>query len=391
MPYAHRPDIFDADTHMMERPDWIATFADPDVRPRLAPFVEGKPESLKAIDDALARFDRRRADAGFAAAAEAEFMTMRYKGWNGLGAFDGDERRRVNDLLGFRASLVFPTSAFNQVNAARETDVLIGGVRALNRGMAAFCGDDPRNLGTAYLPLGLGPDMALTLLEEALSANLPAVLIDTIAPEGGRSFTHTDYDRVWARIQDADLPITLHVGANGGVYNPVPASFYENGRTRRPHQDGDAPRDALAYMSIQYNAELFLAAMIFDGVLERFPRLRIGVIELGAGWIVSWMKQLDQSFRAFRRLQDLSEVKLLPSDYVRRQIKVTPFAGEDIGWMIRAGVEDLVMFASDYPHHEGTDDPIGRFERTLTDIPEPARTKFYADNFRALMGSRLTV
>ena len=391
MPYAHRPDIFDADTHMMERPDWIATFADPEVRPRLAPFVEGKPESLKAIDDALARFDRRRADAGFAAAAEAEFMTMRYKGWNGLGAFDGDERRRVNDLLGFRASLVFPTSAFNQVNAARETDVLIGGVRALNRGMAAFCGDDPRNLGTAYLPLGLGPDMALTLLEEALSANLPAVLIDTIAPEGGRSFTHPDYDRVWARIQDADLPITLHVGATGGVYNPVPASFYENGRTRRPHQDGDAPRDALAYMSIQYNAELFLAAMIFDGVLERFPRLRIGVIELGAGWIVSWMKQLDQSFRAFRRLQDLSEVKLLPSDYVRRQIKVTPFAGEDIGWMIRAGVEDLVMFASDYPHHEGTDDPIGRFERTLTDIPEPARTKFYADNFRALMGSRLTV
>lgn len=391
MPYAHRPDIFDADTHMMERPDWIATFADPDVRPRLAPFVEGKPESLKAIDEALARFDRRRSDAAFAAAAEADFMTMRYKGWNGLGSFDGDERRRVNDLLGFRGSLVFPTSAFNQVIAARDIDVLIGGIRALNRGMAAFCGDDRRNIGTAYLPLGLGPDMTLTFLEEAIAAGLQAVLVDTIAPDGGKSFTHPDYDRVWARIQDADLPVTLHVGANGGSYNPVPASFYENGRTRRPHQDGDAPRDALAYMSIQYNAELFLAAMIFDGVLERFPRLRIGVIELGAGWIVSWMKQLDQSFRAFRRLQDLSEVKLLPSDYVRRQIKVTPFAGEDIGWMIRAGVEDLVMFASDYPHHEGTDDPIGRFERTLTDIPEPARTKFYADNFRALMGSRLTV
>ena len=391
MPYAHRPDIFDADTHMMERPDWIATFADPDVRPRLEPFVEGKAESLKGIDEALARFDRRRSDAAFAAAAEAEFMSMRYKGWNGLGSFDGDERRRVNDLLGFRGSLVFPISAFNQVIAARETDVLIGGIRALNRGMAAFCGDDRRNIGTAYLPLGLGPDMALTFLEEAISAGLQAVLIDTIAPDGGKSFTHPDYDRVWARIQDADLPVTLHVGANGGSYNPVPASFYENGRTRRPHQDGDAPRDALAYMSIQYNAELFLAAMIFDGVLERFPGLRIGVIELGAGWIVSWMKQLDQSFRAFRRLQDLSEVRLLPSEYVRRQIKVTPFAGEDIGWMIGAGVEDLVMFASDYPHHEGTDDPIGRFERTLTGVSPAALTKFYSTNFQALMGSRLPV
>ena len=47
MPYAHRPDIYDADTHMCEQPDWIASFADPDIRPRLAPFDESRPERLK--------------------------------------------------------------------------------------------------------------------------------------------------------------------------------------------------------------------------------------------------------------------------------------------------------------------------------------------------------
>ena len=78
-----------------------------------------------------------------------------------------------------------------------------------------------------------------------------------------------------------------------------------------------------------------------------------------------------------------------PSDYVRRHIKITPFAGEDIGWMIGAGVEDLLMFATDYPHHEGTDDPIGRFERTMDGVTETARTKFYNANFRAFMGDRL--
>jgi predicted TIM-barrel fold metal-dependent hydrolase len=217
------------------------------------------------------------------------------------------------------------------------------------------------------------------------------VVIDTIAPEGGLSFTHPDYDSVWARIQDAGLSIALHVGVNGGSYNPVPSSFYRNGRALPPHSDGDAPRDALSYMSIQYNAELFLAAMIFDGVLERFPKLRIGVVELGASWMVSWMKQLDQSFRAFRRLQDLSQLKLAPSDYVRRQIKITPFAGEDIGWMIASGIGDLLMFASDYPHHEGTDDPIGRFERTMNGISDEARDKFYRDNFRSFIGSGLPV
>jgi predicted TIM-barrel fold metal-dependent hydrolase len=389
MPYAHRADICDADTHMMEPPDWIAQFADPDIRPRLEPFLEGREASLEVVADAIGKFEHRRADAVATEEAERDFMSMRHKGWHGLGAFDADERRRVNDLLGFRASIVFPTSAFNQVTAARELDVLIGGVRALNRGLSAFCSADPRNLGAAYLPLGTGPDTSLVLLEEIIAAGFRVVLIDTIAPEAGRSFTHPDYDRIWGRFQEADIAVTLHVGANGGSYNPVPASFYNNARTLPPHGDGDAPRDALSYMSIQYNAELFLAAMIFDGVLERFPRLRIAVVELGASWIVSWMKHLDQAHRAFRRLQDLSQVKLYPSDYVRRQIKVTPFAGEDIGWMIGAGIEDLLMFASDYPHHEGTDDPIGRFERTMEGVSEAAREKFYTTNFRAFIGARL--
>ena len=142
-------------------------------------------------------------------------------------------------------------------------------------------------------------------------------------------------------------------------------------------------------MAIQYNAELFLSAMIFDGVLERFPKLKIGVIELGASWIISWMKHLDQSYKAFRNLQDLSKLKLLPSEYVLRQVKVTPFAGEDIGWILNSGGEELLMFASDYPHHEGTDDPIGRFEKTMKEVNEVARNKFYAENFKTFLGNHL--
>ena len=112
-------------------------------------------------------------------------------------------------------------------------------------------------------------------------------------------------------------------------------------------------------------------------------------MELGASWIISWMKHLDQSYRAFRKFQDLSQLKLLPSEYVLRQIKVTPFAGEDIGWILNTGGEDLLMFASDYPHHEGTDDPIGRFERTMEGVKENQRSKFYTKNFKSLLGSHL--
>ena len=97
------------------------------------------------------------------------------------------------------------------------------------------------------------------------------------------------------------------------------------------------------------------------------------------------MQRLDQAHRAFRRLQDLSNVKMKPSDYVQRQIKVTPFAGEDIDWILTHGGEDLLMFASDYPHHEGTDDPIGRFEKTMANTSEPLKQKFYTDNFKSFI------
>lgn len=388
MTYAHRDDIFDADTHMMERPDWIAEFADPDIRPHLEPFVGGKKDVLERIEEGLAKFDRRKAEPDYAAKIEEDFMRMENKGWHGMGAFDADERVRVNDILGFKASIVFPTSAFNQVIDAKDERVFVGGVRALNRGLQAFCGVDKRMYGTAYLPLGLGPEKAKSMLDEIIRQGFSIVFIDTIAPEGGKSFTHPDYDPIWARIQDEKLAIVLHVGGNGG-YSPVPLSFYNNGRDVPPHIEGDAPRDALNFMSIHYNAELFLSAMIFDGVFEKFPELKIGIVELSAEWMISWIKRLDMSYKAYRRLQDLSHLSLKPSEYVYRHLRVTAFPGEDVGWVLRNGGEDLLMFASDYPHHEGSDDPIGRYERSMGDLDETIKRKFYHDNFKDFMGPRL--
>ena len=388
MPYAHREDIYDADTHMMERPDWIYEFADKDIRDRLEPIVEGDEDTLKRIDDSIKKFNERQSSPELLNKAKGEFMGWGHKGWDGLGAFDSNERILANDLLGFKGHIVFPTSAFDQVLASKEDQVVIGGVKALNRGMASFCQDDPRMHGVAYIPFHFGEEVALSFLKDAINKNFSVVAIDTIAPVGSKSSTHPDFDPVWKVIEEADMAITLHVGIDNG-WDPVPLSFYNNASSVPKHKEGDAPRDALAYMGISYCAELFLAAMIFDGVFNRFPKLRVGVVELGASWVISWMKHLDQSFRAFRRLQDLSHVKMLPSEYVQNHIKLTPFPGEDIGWILESGAADLLMFATDYPHHEGTDDPISRYERTMENISEETKLKFYTNNFKQLLGSHL--
>ena len=388
MKYAHRDDIYDADTHMMERPDWIYEFADKDIRDKLEPIVDGDKETLLTIDKALDRFQKRQSSKDTLEKAKEEFMSWKHKGWDGLGAFDPNERKIANDLLGFKGHIVFPTSAFDQVLAAKEDSIILGGVKALNRGMATFCEVDSRMYGAAYIPFNFGEDVALKFLRDAIKDNFSVILIDTIAPEGCKAFTHPDYDVVWQEIQESNITITLHVGADSS-WDPVPLSFYNNASSVPVHKAGDAPRDALAYMGISYNAELFLASMIFDGVFSRFPKLRVGVVELGASWIISWMKHLDQSYRAFRRLQDLSQVKKLPSEYVQDHIKITAFPGEDIGWLLDNGASDLLMFASDYPHHEGTDDPISRFEKTMISTSAEQKEKFYTNNFKHLIGSHI--
>jgi predicted TIM-barrel fold metal-dependent hydrolase len=130
--------------------------------------------------------------------------------------------------------------------------------------------------------------------------------------------------------------------------------------------------------------------MIFDGVLDRFPDLRIGVIEQGAVWVPSWMRQMEAAFDAFARHEErLRALSLRPSEYVRRHLRFTPYPTEDVGWIIEQAGPEVCMFSSDYPHVEGGRRPIERFESTLMNTSQHARRAFYHDNFVDLMGAGL--
>ena len=106
MTYAHRKDIYDADTHMMERPDWIVEFADKEIKNQLEPFVEGDKETLTRVDKAISNFNERNSSETTLNKAKEEFMGWNHKGWEGLGAFDSKERKLANDLLGFKGHIV---------------------------------------------------------------------------------------------------------------------------------------------------------------------------------------------------------------------------------------------------------------------------------------------
>lgn len=312
-------------------------------------------------------------------------MRMARKGWMSLGGWDPAERSVALDQLGFESQLVFPTGSFAQLMstpvAAREE-----AARAMNRGLFEFCAD-PRLLASAYVPFEFGPAVAVDFVAEAAGRGVAGILVDSIPSPHQHSFTHPDFDIVWSAVEDADLAVFLHVGADQN-YRPVPPTFFDNGRDMS-HFRSDAPGDPLSYMAIGYPAELFLAAMVYDGVMERFPRLRFGVTELGATWLPSFLHFIDTGLRSFRHIQDLSHLSMRPSEYLRRQVVVSPFAGEDVGWVIEQAGAAMVAFSSDYPHHEGTDDPIRRFEASMTSLGATERAAFYEGNARRLLGHRV--
>jgi predicted TIM-barrel fold metal-dependent hydrolase len=369
----------------METPDWFAPFADPAVRDQMQPlFVASvKPGEENFIED----LRRLHGTSEYQASDAAEIMLR--KNWKATGAFIKEDRPRALDLLGFASQLVFNTFANARLLAAEQGDDLefaYGFARAHNRAMVDFCSVDPRLLATGYLPLR-DFERSIRMAAEIVRMGCAAVLIPSACP-AGHAPSHVALDPVWACIEEAGIPIVLHVGGGGRLLDP---NYFVNGLPEIPDFHGGAENfRSVDYMAIPYPPMQTLATMIIDGVFERFPRLKCGVIEQGASWLPGWMRQLDSAQAAFGRHEErLRKLSLKPSEYVKRQIRVTPYPAEDVGWIIAQAGEEVCLFSSDYPHVEGGRNPLGRFEASIEPLSEPARQRFYCDNFVDLMGTAL--
>ena len=384
MPYAEGRTFNDADSHIMETQDWLISYADPDVRAKLRPLAIGS--GGKMVEKAIAHATDRHNDPNAVADAEANLMLR--KGWEALGAFDPDERRHALDLLGFRRQLVFTTFAithfwgeFEQVRATPE--ILYGGTRAHNRAIADFCRGDKRLLGVGFVPLDI-PELAEREIDEAIKLGCDAIHIPSLPP-GKKSPTHPDFNGVWARLQDADVPFMLHVGGGGRA---IPKAFHNNDRPVTDFLGGGENIRSKDFMAIHMMPEIFLSTMVLDGIFEQFPRLRGGCIEQGAMWIVPWLRRLDISQETFVRTEPQLRLPMKASDYVRRNLRFTPYPHEPVGWIVEQAGQELCMFSSDYPHIEGGRNPLKRFAQSTPNLSDAAKERFYATNFSEMMGSR---
>ncbi|MDA3038608.1 MAG: amidohydrolase family protein [Actinomycetota bacterium] len=385
MPYAEGRPYFDADSHLMELPDWLTSHADPAMReriPRLS-VSSGGPTAEWVIEYAPAG-----AHPPERAAELLENVIGGAKNYEALGAFNHDERVLALDELGFSAQWVFSTFAPGQVFWVSELDVRYAACRAHNRAMAEFCGDDPRLLPVALLSLA-DPERAVVELDAALELGAKGVWIPA-EPCGGRSPGHDDLDPIWARLADAGVPFLLHVG---GQPIQIRSEYMNTGRPTPKDWLGGAENVRSKDLTILHqSSEEFLSVMVLDGVLERHRNLRGAAIELGATWVPGMLRRLDHAAEIWSRSEpELKAFTRRPSEQIRQQLGFTPYPFEDVGALIEDSADDLYLFSSDYPHTEGGRNPIGRFETSLGDLPEAARASFYTHNFLKLLPEAATL
>jgi predicted TIM-barrel fold metal-dependent hydrolase len=220
------------------------------------------------------------------------------------------------------------------------------------------------------------------LAGEAVAGGCAAVMVPSTAA-GERAPTHPDLDEFWAVLNRANIPFVLHVGGGGRLLD---RAFHNNAMPVTDHLGGGENIRSKDFLAIHHSPEIFLGTLILDGLFDRFPALRGGCIEQGAGWVVSWMRHLDHAQRAFRFTEEpLRRLQAPPSDYVRRHLKFTPFPGEPVGWMIEQAGPELFMFSTDYPHPEGGRDPLAKFAKALASTSPADQERFYAANLTELL------
>ncbi|HWL42318.1 MAG TPA: amidohydrolase family protein [Ilumatobacter sp.] len=386
--------VHDADAHIMETPFWLRDHADPDVRERIAlpkytnelkqvAAIPGAPTQAE-VDEVFATLAARHHSDEFAAAEEAEVMNR--KNFAALGAFLPEDRVRALEYIGVDSQLLFNTfhnRLLRDWEHSGDLDLAYGAARAHNRGMVEFCAADARLLPTCYVPLA-DFDRASAMAREAIAMGAAALLVQNGCP-AGHSPSHIGLDPVWRQAEEAGIPIVFHVGGTGDLLD---RHYFDNGLPVPPDfHGGNENFRSVDYMAIPYQPQQTLATLIFDGVLERFPNLKFGAIELGASWVPSWVKQMESAIEAFARHEErLRNLSLRPTEYVQRQVRVTPYPTEDVGWITAQVGPDVLLFSTDFPHVEGGRRPFERFEHTLGDAPEHIRQRFYCDNFLDLMG-----
>jgi predicted TIM-barrel fold metal-dependent hydrolase len=298
---------------------------------------------------------------------------------------DRDARIKMMDEQGVGKCWMFPTlgvgvEGLNADNVAMTYKLF----HAFNQWLEDDWGYSykDRIYAAAAIPV-LDPAKAVEELEFVLTRGAKLIVLRP-GPANGRSPADPVWDPFWARVQEANIPVTYHIYTGTDAYEEAYRLLYQRQGITDPLYDR-ALRGALfgGDRSIMDT----VIALVLGNVFGRFPKLRMATIELGCAWVEYTMHVLDHAGLSIidRYIQAFGQrCDERPSEIFKRHFWVSPFAEEDIVRLTRAIGVDHVLFGSDWPHSEGTEQPAD-YARNLNGLSAGDTQKIMRDNALAVL------
>jgi len=279
------------------------------------------------------------------------------------GAWDSDARNRVVDGDGVTAEVLFPDgvtemnappfgAGFSLGTEGTTQELQWAGCNAHNRWLAEFVSQAPeRRIGLACIPVLWDIEAAVEGIRKAHEDGLRGVIFPpmwgSFAP-----YSHSRYDPVWEVCQALDMPVHFHSG-------PSPIQDYFGPMPPAEGQEINPGAVGVYITEVAFWLVRPLTFMLWAGVFERYPRLKVAITEGTAVWVPEYLQLLEQRYSESHysmKLGDFrSHLSMSPADYFRRNVMIgascMPRREAEMRELI--GVPQI-MWGTDYPHPEGS-------------------------------------
>jgi predicted TIM-barrel fold metal-dependent hydrolase len=371
--------VIDADAHVIEPDDLWARYFDPDLADRaprhlnraFAIEVDGHPINTPAdwepgnSSEQTARRDER------ISATFAELFPNAYaRGFDAVGQLADMEVEGVDLAFLYPSYGLFATASSDLDPAIADATC-----RAYNNWLADFCAADGTRLHGVGMIALQDPERAA---DEAVRVHEELGFRGVFArpnPIRGRNLDDPAYDPVWRALSELGMTIGLH----------------EGGMPPLPQAGSDRLTNAEQKHICSHPMEQMVAAvsLIYGGVLECFPGLRVAFLEAGCGWVPFWLERMDDHYEKglVRDFGASNNLTMLPSEYFARQCYVSADADEHmLEHVIALLGDDHIVFSTDYPHPDSKYPKAVESFLKLDGVSDASKRRILWDNPRDLYG-----
>jgi predicted TIM-barrel fold metal-dependent hydrolase len=317
------------------------------------------------------------------------------------GCFDMGRRLDVLDYVGTKRQFLYPggvglfaTTIYCFPEKVERFATITGDRRAYARkvidahnGWCIRVARTDSRLRPVAIMIGQTAEGLVADARKLIDAGIRGLWFPSSTPIAGLSPASTLLDPLWSLMQSAGVPLLTHVGSDEGFLRSEiwrEASAFEGWKS-----GGEFQLDPWTLSSLHLATQNFLTCLILGGVFERFPRLIYGAAEVTAQWVGPLGQNMDlwhANNRKFRQIGGASPLSMRPSDYIRRNVRVSPFDVEDVATYIdQFGLEDIYCYTADFPHAEGGKRPIEDFSDNLKRLGPVVMRKFFVENAELLL------